>query len=89
MVLFYAEIEDMKEVLEMLLPDVAAQWKDLGIALKLPHGQVEAQTNLMGIVNEWLRGNGGPRDWKFLSEAVRGPLVKNPALADKIEKKYC
>ena len=80
-----------------MVREIAAVYDDLSLALKLSSSfldVVEADEpscnkRLTKVVVEWLKGNGGERSWKFLSEAIRGPLVKNKALADKIEKKYC
>lgn len=91
-----AEIKDQKHVIEMVY-EIAAFWDDLGLALELVPSALECIEadeqscfkRLKKVVALWLKGNGGERSWKFLCEAVRGPLVKNNALAGKIEHEHC
>ena len=85
-------IENLKEVLEQI-SEIAANWSMFGLALEIKNSELNAINRkenldcLMEVVSLWLKGNGGETTWKFLCEALRSTLVKNPAIAKKIENK--
>lgn len=91
-----AGTKDLKDVLEMVC-DIAAEWDDLGLALGLKSSSLDSieaderscRKRLHKVVAEWLKGNGGECTWNFLCEAIKGPLVKNISLAQKIEQAHC
>ena len=86
-----------------LIP-VAAKWKDIGTALRLKAGDLDAieaahpgnpQACLSEGVTHWLRRNYnskrfGPPTWRKLVEVVADPAAGgNPALAREIALEHC
>ena len=74
----------------------AAVWEDLGLALlmkphtleTIKHNNSDVRDRLKAALSEWLKGNGGERSWRFLSRALKDPMVGRPDIAEAIETKY-
>ena len=95
--------DDRFDVKSALIP-VAAKWKDIGTALRLKAGDLDAieaahpgdpRACLSEGVTHWLRRNYnskrfGPPTWRKLVEVVADPAAGgNPALAREIALKHC
>ena len=81
-----------REVL-IQLADVDALWHDIGDGLGvnfndlqgLANANMQNRTRLSHVIQNWLnmngQGEGTPVIWKTILDVVKGPLVKNKALA--------
>ena len=94
--------DDLADVLDAVL-DMAAEWKSLGAALRIRHGELEAffkknHTDpngcLIDVLLAWLKLNYdtkkfGQPSWRVLCQAIQKPAGgNNPALARKIAEKH-
>ena len=76
--------------------DIAAQWYNLGLKLKVRTGRLNSirtefntpEVQLREMLNAWLTTGDNP-SWKTLTDALRSPLVGASQLAAILEKKYC
>ena len=79
------------------LGDVKYKWFEIGIQLGIPRNtlkQFEKEADpLSAAVDYWLKGNAVesavPVSWKSIVIALKSAYVGEPALAEKIDKKYC
>ena len=94
----FTGLEDKSDVLDGL-HEVADKCDSLADRLSIRPGEIavikrnhrgDCKERLGCYVDEWLKGNGGKRSWKFLCECLRHDLVGRPDIAEKIElEKYC
>ena len=88
-------LDDLGCVLEEVL-DVAAQWYNLGLKLKVRTGRlncIRAEFNtpedqLREMLNAWLTTGDNP-SWKTLIDALGSKMVEASQLAATLETKYC
>ena len=94
--------DDLTDVMEAVV-DVAAKWKFIGMALGIKRAELntiaskhasDAKECLSDMLCAWLQQcydakRFGQPSWKLLCQAVRNTVGgNNPALANKIAKKY-
>ena len=87
--------DDLGHVLEEVL-DVAAQWYNLGLKLKVRTGRLNCiraefntpENQLREMLNAWLTAGDNP-SWKTLIDALRSKMVGASQLAATLETKYC
>ena len=88
-------MDDLVCVLEEIL-DVAADWYDLGLQLKVRIGTLKSirtefsapKHQLREMLNAWLTTGDNP-SWKTLIDALRSRMVGASRLAAALETKYC
>ena len=88
-------MDDLVYVLEEIL-DVAADWYDLGLQLKLRIGTLKIirtefsapKHQLREMLNAWLTTGDNP-NWKTLVDALKSKMVGATHLAALLETKYC
>ena len=88
-------LDDLGCVLEEVL-DVAAQWYNLGLKLKVRTGRlncirtefISPEDQLREMLNAWLTTGDNP-SWKTLIDALRSPMVGATHSAVVLEAKYC
>ena len=88
--------DDAVEIATELL-DVQNQSKLLGRVLKLNRATVNSicvqfsnpEERLLHIIDEFVKQVDPRPTWRVIVEALRNPLINNPALAQELEKKYC
>jgi len=88
-----AGIGDLLEAREATI-NIVHMWEDLGAVLQLRDGKIseigqdhgDAKSRMKEVLSEWLRGNGAPRCWRTLTDALKSPLVNRPDVAEEIEK---
>ena len=76
--------------------DVAAQWYNLGLKLKVRTGRLNSirtefntpEDQLREMLNAWLTAGDNP-SWKTLIDALGSKMVGASQLAATLEKKYC
>ena len=76
--------------------DVRADWKKLGLALKIPAGTLdtikadstEASLRFLKMLQVWLQTSGDKKTWQVLAEALGGDVVGRPDLKKKILDKH-
>ena len=78
------------------LENVSYKRFKIGIQLGIPHHtlkQFENETDpFVAAMDYWLKGNvkeSGTVSWKSIVTALESTHVEEPALAEKINKKYC
>lgn len=84
--------DDAKEVLEELL-DTRNQSCLLGVALGLQHAEVESiekdhpdpRYRLLHVITTFLKGVEPRPTWRVIVDALKNPIVNQPALAQKVE----
>ena len=82
---------DHNEVLK-LLADISAHWEDVGLALNVPHddldGLVKAacsnKSKLSKVIRLWINTKSSPVTWEALISAIGGTLVNNKRKAGQI-----
>lgn len=84
-----------KELLDLLVP-ISAQWKEVGMALKVDHNfltgleigpSTSTVVKLGEVLNKWLIS--GVQDvitWGEVIAAIEGDIVNNKNIAEKIRK---
>ena len=88
-------LDDLGCVLEEVL-DVATQWYNLGLKLKVRTGRlncIRAEFNtpedqLREMLSAWLTAGDNP-SWKTVIDALRSKMVGASQLAATLETKYC
>ena len=76
--------------------DVAAQWYNLGLKLKVRNGRLNSiraefsipEDQLREMLNAWLTTGDNP-SWKTLIDALRSRMMGATHLAAVLEAKYC
>ena len=76
--------------------DIAAQWYNLGLKLKVRTGRLNSirtefnapEVQLREVLNAWLTTGDNP-SWNTLIDALRSPLVGANQLAIVLEAEYC
>lgn len=84
--------DDLVTVLTALL-DVSADWYNIGLALGLTPGTLDAikapgkehKDCLRDMLNTWLRSSSLNCSWEGLRQALRSPIVGQGWLADRLE----
>ena len=88
-------LDDLGCVLEEVL-DVAAQWYNVGLKLKVRTGRLNSiraefntpEDQLREMLNTWLTTGDSP-SWKTLIDALRSKMVGASQLAAALETQYC
>ena len=88
-------LDDLGCVLEEVL-DVAAQWYNLGLKLKVRTGRLNSirtefntpEDQLREMLNAWLTTGDNP-SWKTVIDALGSKMVGASQLAATLETKYC
>ncbi len=78
------------------LREVRADWYDIGLALNLTPGDLDAikgpykdsKECLRETIKEWLNTSPDP-SWVVLVQALRSPIVGRESSARRLEQKYC
>ncbi len=87
--------DDLITVFEELL-EVSADWYDIGLTLKLKPGILdtikgpfkEPKSCIRDMLKDWLETSPNP-SWESIVAALRRPVVRKEALANRLEDKYC
>ena len=82
------------EILLTLLADIKYLWYEIGLALRihkadlehLKQGQQSDIIKLSGILNCWISQLTTDVTWNSIISAVKGKIVKQPRVAEEIEK---
>ena len=82
---------DENKLLELLV-DIDYQWHEIGLALHVPHNDLENLRaspdskiiKLSMVVHNWVITQSIPVTWSTIIDAIEGCLVKNKAVANKI-----
>ena len=88
-------LDDLGCVLEEVL-DVAVQWYNLGLKLKVRTGRLDCiraefntpEDQLREMLNAWLTAGDNP-SWKTVVDALGSKMVRASQLAATLETKYC
>ncbi len=78
------------------LREVRADWYDIGLALNLTPGDLDAikgpykdpKECLRETIKEWFNTSPDP-SWVVLVQALRSPIVGRESSARRLEQKYC
>ncbi len=78
------------------LREVRADWYDIGLALNLTPGDLDAikgpykdpKECLRETIKEWLNTSPDP-SWKAIAQALRSPIVNRVILANLLEQEFC
>ena len=87
-------LDDIGKLASDLMP-VSSDWFELGMALGVSTGKLKeieetykkSSRCMIEMLQAWIK-KGGNRTHCQIIEALRGPLVDNSDLADKLEKIY-
>ena len=91
--------DDLKHLTNALIP-VKDKWREIGVELKLPHGELTAILNdprnhtevhyLTAMLSLWLnRLVDPPQTWPVIVEALRSRAVNRADIAEQIRNEYC
>ena len=77
-----------------LLADISNQWYEIGLALQVPHNDLEnlrvsSDSNIIKlnmVIHSWLTYQFIPITWNTVITAIEGDIVKNKAKANKIRR---
>lgn len=82
------------EILLDLLADIIHQWCEIGLALRIRRADLEGLRqgkqsniiNLSGVLNYWISQCTTEVTWNSIISAVKGNIVGQPCVAEKIER---